>query len=191
MSAQDNPAATARMRFGPVGEVDVLHLRREDVRIEQIAHSLAGLYRYNGQPTLRQSVCAHSCLTSELMALEVGRGPAGKHSRYECLMHDFVEALGLGDLPSPIKALCKDYQRIEQHVRRTVAPWFGLAELEPSYVRKADQLAYRLERAALFGLEYPAEATSDMQALVCWSIGGKEEFWESEFLSRYYELRPS
>jgi hypothetical protein len=96
----------------------------DDARIEDIAHSLACLARYNGHTSyggepVVYSVATHSLEVSRLVEIEsmgrgVGRDTAAQVA-YCGLMHDAAEFC-LTDIPRPIKPLVANYKQWEATV---------------------------------------------------------------------------
>lgn len=84
--------------------VDPMHLRLEDVCIEDIAHHLAHICRYGGASNAHYSVAEHSILCSFFAPVPYRR---------QALLHDSPEAY-LGDEILPIKV----EPRLHPHTRR-------------------------------------------------------------------------
>lgn len=122
------------------GILDVLAPDPDKIRIEDIAHALAFLCRFNGHVRFHYSVAQHSILVAELVAARCGPELA-----LSALLHDAAEAY-LGDLISPLKALLPDFKRIEAIVARTIADKFGLAHPEPLAIKDADLAVLAAER---------------------------------------------
>jgi len=73
--------------------VDLSNVIEDDVCIEDIAHSLHQINRFNGHTVKPYNVLAHSLCAADLM-------PEGK--KMEGLLHDAAEAY-TGDIPKPFK----------------------------------------------------------------------------------------
>lgn len=109
-------------------QVRPMALTPEDVCIEDIAHSLSLLCRYNGHCREHYSVGRHSILVSQLVAPE--------HALWG-LLHDGAEAY-LCDIPRPLKPFLKGYEDLEEKVLKTIAQKYRLPWPMPDAVREAD-----------------------------------------------------
>lgn len=109
----------------------------DDVRIEDIAHSLSLLCRWAGNIKQHFLVAQHSVMVSQLVpSIYALHG----------LLHDAAEAY-LGDLIAPVKARCRDYQELEATIMGAVSRKFDLTwttECEMA-VRQADLVALATE----------------------------------------------
>lgn len=141
--------------------LDLLDPRPEDIAIEDIAHGLARVARWNGQ-TLGPhvfSVAQHSLLVEAIfLAADPLAGPAAVLA---ALLHDAAEYV-VGDLISPFKAaLGTDYKAVEERVLAAIHVRFGTAAAaaaEARRIKAADGAAARLEATSLAGFA-EAEAT--------------------------------
>lgn len=111
------------------------------IDIEDIAHGLANLCRFNGQSSKFYSVAQHSVL----MAYAVNR--AGGNA-FEALMHDAHEAY-VGDMPSPLKQLIPGFKEIEKRVWAAVRARFDLALKMSPEIKEADLRMLLTEQEAL------------------------------------------
>ena len=102
--------------------------RRDEVYIEDIAHSLANMCRFAGHCREFYSVAQHSILVSASLPVE--------HKLWG-LMHDASEAYVV-DVPRPIKPFISGYQEAEDRVMRVIADRFGLSMPIPEAVKRAD-----------------------------------------------------
>lgn len=105
--------------------------RVEEVRIEDIAHSLSLQCRFAGHTRKFYSVAQHSVLVANIVPIP---------DALWGLLHDASEAY-LVDLPAPIKKfsrLGEEYQVIEKDIMSVIAERFGLCALQPESVHHAD-----------------------------------------------------
>jgi 5'-deoxynucleotidase YfbR-like HD superfamily hydrolase len=128
------PRAWQRMLSGR--RLDLLDPAPVDVEIEDIAHGLARVARWNGQTRGEHafSVAQH-CLVVETIAgkLEPQLEPKW---RLAALLHDAPEYV-IGDMISPFKtALGVDYKDFEARLERAVHIRFGLPAITPARVKK-------------------------------------------------------
>lgn len=126
-----------------------------DIEIEDIAHGLSRVARWNGQTTGPHpfSVAQHSLLVEEL-AVQMNREMSAGW-RLAILLHDAPEYV-IGDMISPFKAaLGVDYRAFEDRLQRAVHIRFGLPPLaDPELKRRikdADRAAAWFEATQLAG----------------------------------------
>ena len=137
--------------------LDLLDPSPLDVEIEDIAHGLARVARWNGQTKGEHafSVAQH-CLLVERLAGELDPKLSPK-GRLMALLHDAPEYV-VGDLISPFKAaLSLDYKAFEHRLLAAIHLRFGLpakpsAELQALF-KKADILSAYFEATQLAGFE--------------------------------------
>lgn len=110
------------------GQFFPLDPREDEVHIEEIAHALSNLCRYNGHTNEFYSVAEHSVALSHAVPQE--------HAMW-ALLHDASEAY-LGDMIRPLKRSDLFYQRVEAQLMRVIARKFGLPEEMPDVVREYD-----------------------------------------------------
>jgi len=97
--------------------------RPEDVCIEDIAHALSLLCRFNGQCRYFYSVGQHSLLCSEL----AHKRGLGKRMELLMLLHDASEAY-VSDVARPIKPFLNNFKDIEHKVQRAILDAFVIKE---------------------------------------------------------------
>lgn len=139
------PRAWQRMLSGR--RLDLLDPSPVDVEIDDIAHGLARVARWNGQTAgpLPFSVAQHSVLVEQFCA-QLKPGWPTKW-RLAALLHDAPEFV-IGDLISPFKAaLGGDYRTIERRLMRAIHLRFALPADLPDPV---ERLIKRADRASAF-----------------------------------------
>jgi uncharacterized protein len=161
------PRAWQRMLSGR--RLDLLNPDAADIEIEDIAHGLARVARWNGQTKGDHafSVAQHSLLVEEITGQLMATAPASAlppHAwRLAALLHDAPEYV-VGDLISPFKAaIGYDYKAFELRLLNAVHRRFDLPEQLPSasaaLIKQADGIAAYLEATHLAGFSI-AEADS-------------------------------
>jgi hypothetical protein len=137
--------------------LDLLNPSPLDVEIEDIAHGLARVARWNGQTSGAHafSVAQH-CVLVERLAGEL-RPRLAREARLTALLHDAPEYV-IGDLISPFKAAVGiDYKDFELRLLAAIHIRFGLPPKTPgeleSVIKRADMLAAYYEATQLAGFE--------------------------------------
>jgi 5'-deoxynucleotidase YfbR-like HD superfamily hydrolase len=135
--------------------LDLLDPSPLDIEIEDIAHGLARVARWNGQTSgdHAYSVAQHSLLVERIHRLQ--HPDATAREKLAMLIHDAPEYV-IGDLISPFKAVIDTaYREVEERLHRAVRLRFGLPATLPAAVvariKKADQTAAYFEAVNLAG----------------------------------------
>lgn len=137
--------------------LDLLDPSPLDVEIEDIAHGLARVARWNGQTVGDHafSVAEHSLLVERLaLRIEPGLSP---ESCLTILLHDAPEYV-IGDMISPFKAVMGgNYKEIEARLQAAIHLRFSLPATTPAILRKltkkADHIAAYFEAVELAGFD--------------------------------------
>lgn len=156
-AARLNQPARAWQRMLSGRRLDILDPSALDIEIEDIAHGLARVARWNGQTTgpLPFNVAQHSVIVEEICT-ELNPGwPA--QWRLAALLHDGPEFV-IGDMISPFKAaLGPEYKAIEAGLQRAIHIRFGIpAELPDSIekiIKTADRASAFMEAVQLAGFD--------------------------------------
>jgi 5'-deoxynucleotidase YfbR-like HD superfamily hydrolase len=135
--------------------LDLLNPSPFDVEIDDIAHGLARVARWNGQTIGEHpfSVAQH-CLIVEQMAAAMDPSIAARW-RLAALLHDAAEYV-IGDMISPFKAaISGDYKLIENRLTEAVHIRFGLPPVLPNatvtLLKRADKACAYFEAVQLAG----------------------------------------
>ncbi len=110
--------------------------RPEDVCIEDIAHALSLICRYNGHSRVFYSVAEHSYRMS---LAEIRGNPKW------FLMHDAAEAF-LSDVPRPIKPMLPEFAQIEKSILKVIGEKFNLGEFDEAEILNADLIMLATEK---------------------------------------------
>jgi len=155
MAPRDRPAARAWQRMLSGRRLDLLNPSPLDVEIEDIAHGLARVARWNGQTRGDHafSVAQH-CVLVEGIATHFEPG-LDRRWRLASLLHDSPEYV-IGDMISPFKAAVGlDYKAFERRLLAAIHLRFGLPAIVPQWVerliKRADKTAAFLEATQLAG----------------------------------------
>jgi hypothetical protein len=124
--------------------LDLLDPTPLDIEIEDIAHGLAFVARWNGQTRgdWPYSVAEHSLLVEEIFTRR-NRG-VERRWRLAALLHDAPEYV-IGDMISPVKAAVgPGYGALDERLTAAVHLRFGLPAAIPPAVKKAIKAADRV-----------------------------------------------
>lgn len=137
--------------------LDLLDPSPLDIEIEDIAHGLSRVARWNGQTAGDQafSVAEHSLLVDHLTGRFRTSAPTAW--RLAALLHDAAEYV-IGDLISPFKAAVGlDYKAFEARLLGAIHIRFGLPPILPqraqALIKRADRAAAWLEATQLAGFK--------------------------------------
>lgn len=154
MSAKEPARAWQRMLSGR--RLDLLDPSPFDVEIEDIAHGLARVARWNGQTKGAHafSVAQH-CLVVEKVANEISPSGLTKEAKLMALLHDAPEYV-VGDLISPFKAAVGiNYKSLELKLMAAIHLRFSLPPKPPASLeklfKKADLISAYYEATQLAG----------------------------------------
>lgn len=147
------PRAWQRMLSGR--RLDLIDPSPADIEIEDIAHGLARVARWNGQTSGEHafSVAQHALVVEEIAAAL--HPDWGRDWRLAALLHDAPEYV-IGDLISPFKAaIGLDYRTFEQRLQAAVHARFSIPHPLPEtislVIKSADRIAAYFEATLLAG----------------------------------------
>jgi 5'-deoxynucleotidase YfbR-like HD superfamily hydrolase len=149
------PRAWQRMLSGR--RLDLLDPSPLDIEIEDIAHGLARVARWNGQTRGAHSFSvAQHCLLVEAIASHLNPDWPARW-RLIALLHDAPEYV-IGDMISPFKVVMGDaYKSVELRLLGAIHLRFGLPAETPAPLKRkikdADTIAAFLEATELAGFE--------------------------------------
>ena len=135
--------------------LDLLDPTPVDIEIEDIAHGLAFVARWNGQTRgdYAYSVAEHSLLVEELFGRIAPAAPV--KWRLAALLHDAPEYV-IGDMISPVKAAVgPSYGELDARLTAAIHIRFGLPAAIPvtikRQIKKADRISAWMEATRIAG----------------------------------------
>ena len=148
-----NARAWQRMLSGR--RLDLLDPTPMDIEVEDIAHGLAFVARWNGQTIgdWPYSVAEHSLLVEDIFS-RLNAGIGGKW-QLAALLHDAPEYV-IGDMISPVKsAIGPGYGQLDERLTAAVHLRFGLPTHLPvaikREIKRADRISAWLEAVQIAG----------------------------------------
>lgn len=135
--------------------LDLVNPDPKDIEIEDIAHGLCRVARWNGQTIGDHpfTVAQHSLLVEEIFSAQ--NDNLSNEERMAALLHDAPEYV-IGDMISPFKAvLGADYKDFEERLQQSIHKRFGLPAILPeslkNAIKEADKVAAWIEATQLAG----------------------------------------
>jgi len=157
MNDTSPPRAWQRMLSGR--RLDLLEPSPLDIEIDDIAHGLARVARWNGQTHGKHafSVAQHSVIVWQAFCKLAPK--ATPHEELIALLHDAPEYV-VGDMISPFKAvLGGDYKSVEERLQVAVHLRYSLpAYTDPDLkvlIKRADSVSAYFEAVELAGFKKP------------------------------------
>lgn len=153
------PPTRAWQRMLSGRRLDLLDPTPMDIEIEDIAHGLAFVARWNGQThgDYAYSVAEHSILVEQIYTRIVPDAPI--KWRLAALLHDAPEYV-IGDMISPVKAAVgPGYGELDRRLTTAIHLRFGLPAVLPraikTAIKRADRISAWLEAVQLAGFAHP------------------------------------
>lgn len=154
-------------------EIDLTNPNVDDVTLEDIAHHLSHMCRWNGAPEHFFSVAEHCIRAAEI---------APKEHKLSVLMHDCEEAI-LGDNITPLKEMVPELVELGNRIRVTLLAKFGVVYDEDA-VKYYDRQQLRWELDWIINdSKYKGLLPSDAKKLFLKKY--KEYFLEADTIQVY------
>ncbi len=150
--------------------------RPEEIHIEDIAHALSLICRFNGHCDRFYSVAQHSVMIACM---------ASPENALWGLLHDAAECY-VADMPRPVKRCIPGYKEIEAGVELAVAQKFGLPEIMPPQIKELDHAMLALEANTVLKVSpkdwyLPFPPPEDVHIKRCWPPEDAESIFLSAF----------
>ncbi|WP_294924720.1 HD family hydrolase [uncultured Paracoccus sp.] len=154
-----DPAKRAWQRMLSGRRLDLLNPTPVDIEVQDIAHGLSFVARWNGQTRgdWAYTVAEHSILVERIFT-DITLDPDPRW-RLAALLHDAPEYV-IGDMISPVKsALGREYGEMDQRISAAVHRRFGLPVQIPAPVKRdiksADRISAWIEAVHIAGFTRP------------------------------------
>jgi uncharacterized protein len=180
--------------------LDLLEPSPLDIEIDDIAHGLARVARWNGQTKGSHAFCvAQHCVLVERLVVDLSPRLA-REARLMALLHDAPEYV-VGDLISPFKAAIGiNYKALEERLQMAIHLRFGLPAQIPAALKvlfkRADHLSAYYEATQLAGFDEaearrlfgapPQKLTKGLKTPRLVPLSTAEA--QSQFLARFHRL---
>jgi len=148
-------------------------LESNEWTIDDVAHNLSMICRFNGSIPRFYSVAEHSVYVSRMCP----------EMRLEALLHDAHEAW-IGDVTAPLKTLLADFRALENRIQAHTLSRFGIPCPLHRDIHIADKRVFVTESLQLRGIQ---DSFHDLEpapvAIECLSPEQAERFFLDEFRS--------
>ncbi len=153
------------------------------VSYKDIGASLSKLCRFGGHTNPFYSVAQHSVMC----AWEARKAGLNERERLTVLMHDAAEAYLL-DIPTPLKGLLPDYQKLERLTEQVIADALDLIYPFPDFVKEIDARMLATEQRFLMprtrsyaSPDAPPFDDIILKPSVCWTPDNAEDAFRTEY----------
>jgi len=125
--------------------IDLSNFTMDDVDLNDIAHALSNINRYNGHSNVRISVAFHSFCVSRMV------GQSFPSLALCALHHDSAEAY-VGDISKWLKQHedMEPFRLLEDHIQHTIMRKFGCQTGISGFIKKIDKMILQYEVAWAF-----------------------------------------
>lgn len=144
------------------------NLKKPDITsisIEDIAHSLSFICRFNGHSKYFFSVAQHSLL----VYMRVKNAGHCQAMQLGALLHDAQEAY-VSDLPTPLKRMLSMYIDIEKKVQHSIFCQYGIEDVyqnDLNTIKSFDNEITFIERHCLLDKLEPDDCYSEISSRIC------------------------
>ncbi len=118
---------------------------QDEIILEDVAHSLSQLCRYNGHTKRFYSVAEHACLMSDWVMRQYW---SSSLDGLTALHHDDAEYV-IGDMARPLKVTMPQFRAAETVLDEALARKFGTEYPFPSWLKSIDSRIIRDEKRAV------------------------------------------
>ena len=153
------------------------------LKLEDVAHVLPRLARYNGHTRRFYSVAEHTCLMRDWVAKRGG----SPRDRLTALHHDDAEFV-IGDMPRPIKYKMSQFKEVESKLDQALALRFFTEWPMPPWLKEIDARILKDERQQVMRRSDNEWGTDRLQELGVrlWAVRGRFQEWvRYEWLMRH------
>jgi len=162
--------------------IDISNIVNETLRIEDLAHAMSRICRFNGHVLDFYCVAAHSVHVSEYLKFK-GHSP---YIQLIGLLHDMAEGI-IGDIISPIKDLVPGIKELENIVLDRAYKCLAIPKPDKTttmLVKDADNQIFLAEKNHLLHHSAKADTVNELPVIESTKPGE----YTNKFLATYYQL---
>jgi hypothetical protein len=164
------------------GKVYYFEPHKSNIEIEDVAHALSLICRFNGATKEFYSVAQHSVFVCDMIYNDT----KDKSLAFTGLMHDSSEAF-ISDVPSPFKIHFAGYKKAEKRMEKWLAARFDFDFPHGDIVKKYDLIALSTEMRDLMAVTDNEHLPRPLDTNIN-PKGPKQA--ERMFIARYNFLKP-
>ena len=175
----------------------LLNPQVEEFCMEDVAHALSMICRYNGHAQRHYSVAEHSCLIADAVHKEIRRQSSPHYIppftkggdlhrlrvELSALVHDAAEAY-IGDMTRPLKVKMLAFKEVEARIDLKVAEWLGLEYPFAKIIKEYDSRILHDERKQVMSQSTNMWGTDSLEP-----IGVEVQFWDNKRAKREFTDR--
>ncbi len=160
---------------------------QDEIILEDIAHSLSQLCRFNGHTKRFYSVAEHDCLMSDWVMAQPWATPL---DGLTALHHDDAEYI-IGDMARPVKITMPQFKALEVVLDEALAEKFGTQYPFPPWLKSLDSRIVKDEKLGVMGhtdLDWGMDRLVPLGVKFWWVLGRFPWVAKRRYLRRHRRL---
>ncbi len=157
------------------------------IQVEEVAHALSMLCRFNGHTRRFYSVAEHACLMSDWVMTQNWATP---QYGLLALHHDDAEYI-IGDMARPVKMKVPQFKTLETTLDKAIAHRFGTEYPFPPWLKEIDRRILVDERRGVMNTsinEWGTDHLKPLGAKFWWILGRFPWVAKCRYLKRHRRL---
>lgn len=157
------------------------------IYVEEVAHALSMLCRFNGHTKRFYSVAEHACLMSDWVMAQPWATP---QCGLLALHHDDAEYI-IGDMARPVKMKVPQFKALETILDKAIAHRFGTEYPFPRWLKDIDRRILVDERRSTMNTsvnDWGIDSLTPLGVKFWWVLGGFSWIVKRRYLKRHHRL---